>query len=150
MSEHKINLTWERTSEDFTTKTYNREHSVRFSGGSELKVTAAPEYMGDPSISNPEELMVAALSSCHMLTFLFMAAMKNLVVDHYADDAVGKLGKNAAGKMALTEVVLRPQITFSGTQPDAATLDQLHHKAHENCFIANSVSTEVKVEPVVY
>lgn len=149
MSEHKINLTWKRETEDFNVKTYSREHTIRFSGGTSVQVSAAPAYMGDPKIANPEDLMVAALSSCHMLTFIYMCAMKNLIVDQYVDDAVGKLGKNSAGKMALTEVTLHPKVTFSGTQPDHALLDELHHKAHEQCFIANSVTTEVKVEPVV-
>lgn len=146
MSEHKATLTWERKTPDFNYKTYDRTHKIHYSGGSEMLVTAAPEYMGDPKITNPEELMVAALSSCHMLTFLAMAAMKNLVVDHYQDEAVGILAKNSAGKMALTEVTLRPKVTFSGNQPDAGTLEQMHHKAHDNCFIANSVTTVVKVE----
>lgn len=147
MSEHKISLKWERTTPDFNYKTYDRTHKVHFSGGSDIYMAAAPEYLGNPEITNPEEMVVAALSSCHMLTFLAIAAMKNLVVDSYTDDAVGILGKNSAGKMALTQVTLRPRITFSGTQPDAAALDQMHHKAHDNCFIANSVTTEVRVEP---
>lgn len=147
MSEHKATLTWERKTPDFAYKTYDRTHKVRFTGGSEVFVTAAPEFLGNPEIANPEELMVAALSSCHMLTFLAIASMKNFVIDSYMDPAVGVLGKNSAGKMALTHVTLRPKIVFSGAnQPDAATIDQMHHKAHENCFIANSVTTEVKVE----
>lgn len=146
MSEHKATLTWERKTSDFNYKTYDRTHKIHFSGGSEMLLTAAPEYLGNPEITNPEELMVAALSSCHMLTFLAMAAMKNLVVDNYKDEATGILAKNSAGKMALTEVTLRPKVTFSGNQPDAATLEQMHHKAHDNCFIANSVTTDVKVE----
>lgn len=145
MSEHKITLTWKRETPDFNYKTYDRGHTVKFSGGSTTQVTAAPEYLGNPAIANPEELMVAALSSCHMLTFLALAAFKGIVVDHYSDEAVGVLGKNAEGKMALLEVTLRPQITFSSNQPDADTLHQLHEKAHKECFIANSVKTEVKV-----
>lgn len=148
MSEHKITLSWDRTTPDFNYKTYDRTHKVHFSGGSDVYVAAAPEFLGNPEITNPEELVVAALSSCHMLTFLAIASMKNIMVDHYSDNAVGTLGKNAAGKMALTHVVLRPKIVFSGAnQPDTQTLEQMHHKAHENCFIANSVTTEVRVEP---
>ena len=146
MSNHNITLTWQRTSADFNSKTYNRTHTVQFSGGSQVEVTAAPEYMGDPKITNPEELLVAALSSCHMLTFLAIAAMKGLVIDKYVDHAVGMLGKNAEGKMAITRVVLKPQITFSGNTPDEATLHAMHEKAHVNCFIANSVNFEVEVE----
>lgn len=146
MSAHTITLNWKRTTSDFNYKTYDRNHTVRFSGGTSMQVTAAPEYLGNPDLSNPEELLVAALSSCHMLTFLAIAAHKGLVVDNYTDEAVGILQKNAAGKMAVTEVTLRPKIVFGGTQPDAATLHQLHEKAHDNCFIANSVTTEVRVE----
>jgi organic hydroperoxide reductase OsmC/OhrA len=147
MSEHKITLKWQRTTPDFQYKTYDRTHQIHFSGGDQLSVTAAPEYLGNPDIANPEELLVAALSSCHMLTFLAIAAMKGLTIDSYVDEAVGVLGKNATGKMAVTDVILRPKIAFSGTnQPDQATLDQMHHKAHENCFIANSVLANVKVE----
>ncbi len=148
MSEHSITLTWQRTTDDFNIKTYNRTHAVKFSGGSQLEVTAAPAYLGDPNITNPEELLVAALSSCHMLTFLAIAANKGLVIDEYIDDAVGALGKNPEGKMALTQITLRPKITFSNAnQPDANTLHAIHEKAHANCFIANSVSCEVTIEP---
>ena len=146
MSEHNIILSWQRATADFSYKTYNRTHTVKFSGGSQVEVTAAPEYLGDPSITNPEELLVAALSSCHMLTFLAIAATKGLVIDNYIDNAVGMLGKNAEGRMAITRVVLRPEITFSGNMPDAATLNAIHDKAHVNCFIANSVNFEVVVE----
>jgi organic hydroperoxide reductase OsmC/OhrA len=146
MSEHKINLIWQRNTPDFNYKTYDRAHTIRFSGGATTQVTAAPEFLGSPALANPEELLVAALSSCHMLTFLALAAFKGLVVDNYADEAVGVLSKNSDGKMAVTEVILRPQIMFRGNQPDTATLHQLHEKAHKECFIANSVKTEVRVE----
>lgn len=146
MSEHKITLKWERSTPDFSYKTYDRTHSVRFSGGASTQLTAAPEYLGNPAIPNPEELLVAALSSCHMLTFLALAAMKGLTVNSYTDDAVGLLGKNTEGKMAVTEVTLRPRITFEGNEPDHTTLHQLHEKAHTQCFIANSVTTKVNVE----
>ncbi len=148
MSEHKITLDWQRTTPDFNYKTYNRTHTIHFSGGSQLEVTAAPEYLGDPKITNPEELFAASLSSCHMLTFLAIAAHKNLTVDSYQDETVATLGKNTTGKMAVTQVTLRPKITFSGNnQPDANTLHEIHEKAHLNCFIANSVLTDIKVEP---
>ena len=147
MSEHNITLSWNRTTDDFNYKTYNRTHTIQFSGGDHLQVTAAPAYLGDPKITNPEELLIAALSSCHMLTFLAIAATKGLIIDSYTDDAVGSLGKNAEGKMALTKVILHPKISFSGAnQPDAATLHNMHEKAHVNCFIANSVNFEVAVE----
>lgn len=147
MSKHEIVLNWKRTTEDFNYKTYDRTHVVHFSGGSELKVTAAPAYMGDPAITNPEELLVAALSSCHMLTFLALAATKGFVVDSYTDAAEGMLGKNAEGKTVVSQVIMRPKIVFGGSnQPDAAALHQLHEKAHEHCFIANSVCIDIKIE----
>lgn len=146
MSEHRAILNWERKTPDFNYKTYDRTHKIHFSGGSDIYVAAAPEFLGNPEITNPEELMVAALSSCHMLTFLAIASMKNLVVDHYTDEAVGVLGKNQNGKMMITQVILHPKVVFNGTSPDKATIEQIHHKAHETCFIANSVITEVKIE----
>jgi len=146
MSEHKITLEWKRNTPDFNIKTYDRAHTIYFSGGSSIAMTAAPAYLGDPKITNPEEAFAASLSSCHMLTFLAMAAMKGFTVDRYQDEAVALLGKNAAGKMAVTKVSMKPQVTFSGEkQPDRAALEDLHHKAHENCFIANSVSCEVDI-----
>lgn len=148
MSQHKINLKWERKTPDFNYKTYDRTHKIHFSGGSDIYLAAAPEFLGNPEITNPEELMVAALSSCHMLTFLAIASMKNLIVDSYDDDAEGLLAKTEGNKMALTQVTLRPKVVFGGdNKPDAAAIDQMHHKAHENCFIANSVTTKVHVEP---
>ncbi len=104
--------------------------------------------MSDPRAVDPEEAFVASLSSCHMLWFLSLAAKRGFVVDSYADDAVGMMAQNAGGKLAMTEVTLRPLVIFSGArQPDRAALDALHHAAHEQCFIANSVHTVVKVEP---
>jgi organic hydroperoxide reductase OsmC/OhrA len=107
---------------------------------------AAPAYLGNPQRVDPEAAFVAALSSCHMLTFLALASNKGFVVDSYEDAAVGHLEKNASGKLAITRVELHPKIVYSGAkQPVAADLDWLHDKAHKECFIANSVTTEVKV-----
>jgi organic hydroperoxide reductase OsmC/OhrA len=113
-----------------------------------VPASAAKEFKGDPERVNPEEAFVAALSSCHMLTFLAIAARKRLVVDSYVDNAVGYLEKNSAGKLAVTRVVLRPKITWSEeTEVSVSELDKLHHEAHEGCFISLSVKTEVKIEP---
>jgi organic hydroperoxide reductase OsmC/OhrA len=145
MSEHKANVIWTRGGKDFTYKTYSRDHVWRLNGN-EVPASATPTYLGNPNRVDPEAALVAALSSCHMLTFLALAANKGFVVDSYEDDAVGHLEKNAAGKMAVTRVELRPKIAFGGAkQPTAADLDALHDKAHKECFIANSVTTEVKV-----
>ena len=145
MSEHKAKILWNRDGKDFTYKTYSRDHAWSVSGN-EIPASAAPAYLGNPNRVDPEGALVAALSSCHMLTFLALAAYKGFVVESYEDEAVGHLEKNANGKMAVTRVDLRPKIAFGGTkQPTAADLDALHDKAHKECFIANSVTTEVHV-----
>ena len=148
MSEHKATILWSRNGIDFTYKTYPRDHIWRFDDGIEVSASAAPAYLGNPHRVDPESAFVAALSSCHMLTFLALAANKGFVVDSYEDSAVGYLGKNAAGKMAVTKVELHPKIVFSGAKlPAQPDLDWLHDKAHRECFIANSVTTEVHVLP---
>lgn len=146
MSEHKANVSWARNGADFSYKTYPRDHVWRFPNGIEVAASATPAYLGNPQRVDPEATFVAALSSCHMLTFLAIASMKGFVIDSYSDDAVGHLEKNAAGKMAVTRVDLHPAIAFSGTkQPTPADLDAMHDKAHKECFIANSVTTDVRV-----
>jgi organic hydroperoxide reductase OsmC/OhrA len=125
---------------------YSRDHVYSMAGKPELPGSADPAFRGEASRYNPEELLVAALSSCHMLTFLALAANKGFVVESYEDAAVGHLEKNAHGKLAMTRVELHPRIVYSGEkQPTAADLDWMHDKAHRECFIANSVTTEVKV-----
>lgn len=145
MSEHKAKVVWSRNGKDFTYKTYSRDH-VWVANGNEIPASATPAYLGNPNRVDPEAALVAALSSCHMLTFLALAANKGFVVESYEDAAVGHLEKNAAGKMAITRVELHPRIAFGGAkQPSQPDLDALHEKAHKECFIANSVTTEVKV-----
>lgn len=145
MSEHRATIEWARTSSDFTYATYNRDHVWRFDSGQSLGASATPAYKGNPAMVDPEEAFVAALSSCHMLTFLALAAKQGFTVDRYIDEAVGHMAKGGDGKMAITRVELAPQITFAGTPPTGEQLDQLHHAAHEHCFIANSVKTDVAV-----
>jgi hypothetical protein len=146
MSEHKATIVWARNGADFGYKTYPRDHAWRFDNGLEIPGSAAPAYLGNPDRVDPEGAFVAALASCHMLTFLALASNRGFVVDSYEDCAVGHLGKNANGKMAVIRVDLHPQITFSGAKLPAQTdLDWLHDKAHKECFIANSVNTEVHV-----
>lgn len=148
MSEHKAILNWKRQSADFTYQSYNRDHSWSFDGGSRLEASAAPAYLGNPALVDPEEAFIASLASCHMLTFLAVACKKRFVVESYNDEAVGILERNADGKMAITKVILHPKITFSGeNQPTAEQLAQIHDVAHHECFIANSVKTVVTVEP---
>ena len=147
MSEHKITLEWKRETESFTYDTYNRDHVVVFEGGSRLAVSATQAYRGNPALANPEEAFIASLSSCHMLTFLAVAAKRKFIVDRYSDQAVGVLEKNAQGKFAVTRVRLHPSVTFSGpTTPTSEQLSMLHEDAHKGCFIASSVTTEVTIE----
>ncbi|MEV6411344.1 OsmC family protein [Kribbella sp. NPDC051718] len=147
MSEHVVDVSWSRGEHEFTYQSYSRDHEWRFDGGVTVPGSANPAYLGtDSGTVDPEEAFVAALSSCHMLTFLAIAAKKRLVVDSYVDHAVGVMAKNEAGRMAVTRVTLHPVITFAGDEPDEATMDRLHHLSHQECFIANSVTTEVVVE----
>ena len=146
MSEHKATIRWSRAGKDFAYKSYSRDHTWRFENGVEVPASATPSYLGNPQRVDPEAALVAALSSCHMLTFLALASNKGFVVESYEDAAVGHLEKNAAGKMAITRVDLHPKIAFGGAkQPTPADLEWLHDKAHKECFIANSVTTEVRV-----
>lgn len=148
MSEYRATIRWERDSPGFTYETYNRSHVWAFDGGVEVAASAAPAYRGDGVRVDPEEAFVAALSSCHMLTFLALAAKKRFVVDRYTDAAVGIMERNASGKLAITRVTLSPRIEFGGeARPSSAELARLHEQAHDQCFIASSVLTSVTVEP---
>ena len=146
MSEHHASISWQRTSKDFTYDSYNRAHEWRFAGTT-VPASATKEYRGDPTRVNPEEAFVAALSSCHMLTFLAIATKRKLSLDSYTDDAVGWMEKNEAGRLAITRATLKPKIVWSeGVTVSREDLEKMHHQAHEGCFIANSVKTEVTVE----
>jgi organic hydroperoxide reductase OsmC/OhrA len=147
MSEHEATIRWTRGAKDFAYEIYSRDHTWRFDGGVEVAASAAPGYLGNPAHVDPEEAFVAAVASCHMLTFLAVAARRRFVVDAYEDAAVGHMEKNADGKLAVTRVDLHPKIAFGGEKrPTAEELAHLHQLAHENCFIANSVRTEIAVE----
>ncbi len=148
MSEHHAIVIWRRTSADFTYDSYNRAHEWRFKGGVIIPATAAVAFRGDADRVDPEEAFVASLSSCHMLTFLAIAARKRLGVDSYEDNAVGYLEKNANGKLAITRAVLHPSVRFTaGVSVSRGDLEALHHASHAGCFIANSVHTDIHVEP---
>ncbi|MBC8257495.1 MAG: OsmC family protein [SAR324 cluster bacterium] len=147
MSEHKARIYWERATQDFNIRSYNRDHEVRFDNGVVIQSSAAPDFNGNPQLNNPEDLFVASVSSCHMLTFLAVASLKKFTVDRYSDKAVGLLEKGESGKLVMNRIVLRPEIVFSGElQPTSAELAALHEKAHHGCFIANSINSEVIVE----
>jgi organic hydroperoxide reductase OsmC/OhrA len=146
MSEHHAKIVWERTSPDYTYQTYNRAHDWRFTAVT-VPASAAKEYRGEADRVNPEEALVASLSSCHMLTFLAIATKRKLSLDSYSDDAVGRMEKNEQGRLAITRVTLRPKIKWSqGVTVSRDDLEKMHHEAHEGCFIANSVKTQITVE----
>lgn len=149
MSEHHAGLRWKRTSADFTYDSYNRAHDVTFKNGDVVVAgSAAPEFKGNAERVDPEEAFVGSLSACHLLTFLAICARKRLTVDSYEDEAVGILEKGEGGRLWVSRVTLRPRVRFApGTNMNKATLDDIHHIAHEQCFIANSVKTHVAVEP---
>ena len=157
MAHYTAEAIWKRgdaSREDFLARRYSRGHRLRFDGGVEVPASSSPHVVplpySDPNAVDPEESFVASLSSCHMLWFLDLAARAGWCVDRYADAATGAMRKNEAGKMAMTVVILHPAVEFSGERlPDRAEIERLHHEAHESCFIANSVKTEVRVEPVI-
>lgn len=151
MAEYKASVTWERAGAAFTDNRYSRAHRWEFDGGLSVPASASPHVvpvpLADPAGVDPEEAFVAALSSCHMLTFLYVAAKRGFTIDSYRDDAVGTMEKNAEGQLAITKVRLRPQIQFSGSKtPDSREIDEMHDESHHQCFIANSVRTQVTVE----
>ena len=153
MTHYTAETLWQRNDGDFLGNRYSRRHLLRFDGGLEVPGSSSPHVvplpMSDASALDPEEAFVSSLSSCHMLWFLSIAAKSKFCVDRYFDIASGVMEKNADGKMAMTVVTLRPDVVFSGErQPGREALAQLHHDAHEACFIANSVKTEVRCEPV--
>jgi organic hydroperoxide reductase OsmC/OhrA len=153
MSHYSAEILWERKDADFLDNRYSRLHLLRFDGGLEVPGSSSPSVvplpMSDASALDPEEAFVSSLSSCHMLWFLTMAVKRKFRVDRYFDAATGVMEKNAEGKVAMTVVTLHPEVAFSGEhQPSREELDKLHHDAHEACFIANSVKTEVRCEPV--
>jgi organic hydroperoxide reductase OsmC/OhrA len=152
MSNYSATISWSRNGQIFTDNRYSRGHSWRFDGGTEVPASASPQIVPLPmsveAAVDPEEAFVAALSSCHLLWFLSIAAKRGYVVDSYVDEAAGLMAKNDAGKLMMTTVTLRPLVVFGGTkQPDQAALEALHHAAHEQCFIANSVRSDVRIEP---
>ncbi len=148
MSQHHATIDWHKGSNDFTYEAYSRDHVWRFEGGIEVAASAAPAFRGTPDRVNPEDAFVASLSACHMLTFLALAARKGFVVEAYRDEATGRLAKNEDGRLAMTEVTLRPAITFGESAPTTEELQRLHDQSHHGCFIANSVRTEITVEQI--
>jgi organic hydroperoxide reductase OsmC/OhrA len=154
MAQHlyRATIVWRRGEGDFAKGRYSREHVWRFGGGIEVPASASPQVVPKPfSVENavdPEEAFIASLSSCHMLTFLDIARHAGFVVDSYEDTAEGEMERLGTGRWWVAKVTLRPKIAFSGEkQPSASEADELHHKAHEACFISNSVKTSVDIAP---
>lgn len=153
MGDYTAEVVWQRADQDFLDNRYSRKHRIRFDGGLEIAGSSSPHVvpipMSDTAAVDPEEAFVAALSSCHMLWFLSIAAQHRFRIDTYLDMAVGKMSKNSDGKVAMTQVTLKPAVQFSGDRiPTPAQIEAMHHEAHEACYIANSVKTTVRCEPV--
>ena len=151
MSTYTATIRWTRDrSTDFTKGQYSRAHEWLFDGGAVVPASPSPSVVpapwNNPAGVDPEEAFVASLSSCHMLFFVDFARRAGFVVDSYFDEAEGLLEKRADGKMWMSRVTLHPRVTWNSTPPDESALADLHHRAHEACFIANSVTTEVTVE----
>ncbi|HEX2224185.1 MAG TPA: OsmC family protein [Thermoanaerobaculia bacterium] len=154
MAEYAATILWDRKGAPFLDNRYSRAHLWRFDGGVEVPGSSSPHVvpppLSDPGAVDPEEAFVASLSSCHMLWFLSLAAKQGFVAEHYEDRASGVMARNPEGRLAMTVVTLRPAVSFAGDrQPTREELDALHHQAHEECFIASSVKTEVRCEPVL-
>lgn len=152
MHTYEATVSWLKGDQAFSDNRYSRGHSWRFDGGAEVAASSSPYIVPVPmSIAanvDPEEALVAAASSCHMLFFLSFAARRGFIVERYVDRASGVMEKNENGKVAMTRITLRPQVDFSGEKlPTAQELDALHHASHEECFIANSLKSEIRVEP---
>lgn len=148
MSEHTATVIWQRGDQPFTDNAYSRRHRWTFDGGAAIEASASPDVvplpMSVPELVDPEEAFLASLASCHMLFFLSLAATRRYVVDSYTDAAIGYMEKRDDGKNWMAKVILEPKVSFGGERvPTAEELEKLHHRAHELCFIANSVRTEV-------
>lgn len=152
MSDHRAKIHWQRTGEDFFKGRFSREHTWTFDGGITLTASASPSVVPAPYSNaagvDPEEAFVAAIASCHMLTFLYLASRAKFQVDRYEDEAVGVMTKNERGIPWVNMVTLQPKIVYGGdTSPTPADEERLHHEAHDQCFIANSVKTQVVISP---
>jgi organic hydroperoxide reductase OsmC/OhrA len=154
MGNYTAQIIWRRGDQDFLNNRYSRKHTLLFDGGVEVAGSSSPHVvplpMSDAAAVDPEEAFVASLSSCHMLWFLSIAAKNRFCVDSYIDAATGVMARNAEGKYAMTVVTLSPAVAFSGLPfPTTDEIHRMHHQAHEECFIANSVKTEIRCEPVI-
>ena len=153
MAIYTAEILWQRGDQNFLDKRYSRKHLIKLDGGLEIPASSSPQVVplpySDATAADPEELMVAALANCHMLFFLSIAAKRGFRVDSYSDNAAGFMTKNEKGKLFLSEVVLNPLVLFSGEKlPSQDEIKNMHHEAHEECFIANSVITKISCKPL--
>ena len=147
MTEHRITLNWQRGDAAFERGNYPKDHKVQYVGGQTLGVSASADYGGNGAMADPEQMLLSALSSCHMLTFLAVAANRGFVVDQYLDDAECEIGKNDDGVTAVVWALLRPSVSFSGDKfPGLEEYDKLHERAANACFVGQSLKTEVTIE----
>jgi organic hydroperoxide reductase OsmC/OhrA len=151
MSRHVAEVNWHSDGE-FASGRYSRRHEWRFDGGAIVTASSSPDVvplpMSDAAGVDPEEALVASVASCHMLWFLSLAQAAGVEVESYSDSAEGMMGRIAPGRLALVRIALRPNVSFAGTPPSAEVVERLHHEAHDRCFIANSLKTEVAIEPL--
>lgn len=151
MSEYNATVFWERNGQKFTDNRYNRSHEWHFDGGKVISASSSPQVvpvpLSNPAAVDPEEAFIVSLSSCHMLWFLSIAAKRGFIVDNYRDKAEGVIKKDASGRLAITEVTLNPRVIYAGGAcPGAEEDTAIHHEAHEQCFIANSVRTTITIQ----
>jgi organic hydroperoxide reductase OsmC/OhrA len=150
MSEHTATIHWQRGEHPFAKGRYSRRHEWLFDGGAMVPASSSPHVVREPfsdaSAVDPEEAFVAALSSCHMLWFLSIAAERGFIVDEYDDEPVGHMREDDTGRMSIADVVLRPHVAFGDAPPTPAQIDELHHAAHDRCFLANSVKSTIRIE----
>lgn len=150
MTQHKLTISWNRNNQPFNVEKYSRQHQLDFQNGIVIRGSAAEAFHGDSDCVDPEQVYAASVSSCHMLTFLAIVSKKNYVVDEYRDEAEAVLSKNDEGQLCVTQVKLNPVVKFSGEIiPDQETLERLHQAAHHHCFIANSVTAKIYINPIL-
>lgn len=149
MSEHNVTIEWSLSKHPSQSGTYSRDHRAVISPDVSIPVSAAVDYLGSAERADPEQLLVIALGSCHMLYFLALCEGSGYEVLRYRDDAVGRVSKSAEGALWVSSITLRPEVIFSDKkQPERAALERLHHRAHKGCFVANSIKSQVSIEPI--
>ena len=149
MSEHNVRVSWEKQTESFAYQDYNRDHQWDFGHGLIVKASSAPQFLGTPEYADPERAFAAALSSCQLLFFIAICSKKRLILEHYQDNATAYLEKNAEGELVISKVLLRPEVRFAqGVEVAWEAIEKIHHQAHERCFLARSVRSEIIIEPV--